>query len=66
MRRSWFLDALERVVWTGLQAGSGIIIATNSFDLITLKAAGIAAGLAVVKCIAARGVGSSNDASTLP
>jgi len=66
MRRSWLLDAIERVLWTGLQSGAAVIIATNSFNLLTLKAAAIAAGLAIVKSVGAKTIGNPNDASTLP
>lgn len=65
MQTSWTKDALERVVWTALQAGVAVIVASEGFGLDVLKTAAIAAGLSLVKAIGARGVGDSNSAATL-
>lgn len=64
--QKWLVDALERVVWTALQAGAAIIIAADAFDVEVLKAAAIAAGLAAAKAFLARAVGNPESAATLP
>jgi len=65
----WYLDALERVVWTFVETFTATLILAGALDMSTLKAAGlsaVAAVLAVVKAIAAKHVGEGGTAATLP
>lgn len=61
-----YLDILERVVWTALQAGVGAWVALGDFSDTTLKVAGVAAVTAAAKCILATRVGDSDSAAALP
>lgn len=58
-------DALERIVWTFVQAAAGVY-ATELAGVDPLWAVPIAAVLASVKTIAARAIGDKDSASTLP
>jgi len=63
-RRFW-LDLTERVVWTAAQ----VVLATvtvDAFDLPSWAVMPTAAALAMLKGLAARKVGSSDSAATLP
>jgi hypothetical protein len=65
MQTTWTKDAIERVVWTALQAGVAVIVASQGFGLDVIKTAAIAAGLSLVKAVGAKGIGDPNSASTL-
>lgn len=59
-------DALERVIWTFLEAFTAALLVAGVFDLETLEAAslaGVTAVLAVVKTIAATQLGKSGSAA---
>lgn len=60
------LDLLERVLWTAAQAIAGVLLDLLVSDQITLRAAGYAAGIAVLKALLATKVGDPNSAATLP
>jgi hypothetical protein len=63
-------DLIERVGWTGVQAGAAAgITALTTSDLTWgtgLKFVGIAVALAVLKVITAQQVGSSGDGAAIP
>lgn len=63
--KKWVADTAERVGWTFLQGGLGLL-SVETFDLPVEYAALIAAGLALVKAAVARKVGNPDSASTLP
>ena len=66
-RKKFYLDLLERVVWTAIQSAGAEWLATGmSFDALTLKVAGGAAVASVVKCLVASRVGDSSSAAALP
>lgn len=46
-----FLDALERAVWTFVQAFAGSIVVTGGVGMNDAKIAGVAAALAVAKSL---------------
>jgi hypothetical protein len=59
------LDLAERVFWTFVQAGLGAI-SVEMFDLPEWAIIPIATGLAGLKGVVAKKVGSSNTAALLP
>ena len=61
-----YLDILERVTWTAIQAAAAEWLVTQGFDMQTLKLAGAAAVVAAVKCVVATRVGDSDSAAALP
>lgn len=63
--KSFRWKLLERVFWTAVQAGLGLIT-VEVFDLPAAYAPLVATALAVVKGYVARRVGDSEDPSTLP
>ena len=69
--RLW-LDTLERSLWTGIQSGIAVFTvdgATASVNLPTrwtFTCAGVAAGVAFLKCMAATRLGNTGTASSLP
>ena len=79
-RRRYWIDLVERVVWTFIEAFVAVVIASGIFeqnhfdlsktDLMSLAAkaalAGIAAVLALVKGLGAKFIGARNTAATLP
>lgn len=64
--KKFLLDLTERSLWTFVQAFAGFLVATKDLSTTTLVAAASAAGIAVVKCLAASKVGDTENASTLP
>lgn len=60
------LDLLERVAWTAIQAVAGALLDIMMSGVITLRAAGYAAAIAVLKALVATRVGDPNSAATLP
>lgn len=70
--RVWFKDTLERVIVTFAEAAIGIWILAGPgdvFNVSTLEgagAAGVIAGLAVLKAALAAGVGQKGSASLSP
>lgn len=59
----YLTDLMERVAWTAVQAGLGLVT-VESLHVPTAYAALVAAALAVVKGVVARHVGSPDSAST--
>lgn len=64
--KSKYLDLIERVLWTAVQGFSAEWLVTQSLDSQTAKVAGVAALVAVAKCLLAFNVGSGKTAATLP
>ena len=60
---SKYLDLLERVVWTFVQAAAASIIVSQGFGVEVWKVAAVAGGLAVVKCVVAFQVGDKQSAA---
>lgn len=60
------LDLLERALWTALQAVAGALLDLMMSGDITLRAAGYAAGIAVLKALVATRIGDPHSAATLP
>lgn len=67
-RKEFYLDLLERVVWTFVQGFAAVWVLTGEFDMFALKAGAIAGGMAVGKSLIANKLPwTANDsASTLP
>lgn len=63
--KAFYARLAERVVWTAIQAGLGIVT-VEALGVPVAYAGVIAAVLAAVKGYVARRVGDSNDPSTLP
>ena len=61
-----YLDIIERVAWTAIQAAAAEWLVTQGFDAQTLKLAGAAALAAAVKCVLATRIGDSQSAAALP
>jgi hypothetical protein len=61
-----YLDLIERVFWTFVQTAGGVIIASQGFGADVWKAAAVAGGLSVVKCLVAMNVGDRDSAAALP
>lgn len=59
----YLTDLMERVAWTAIQAGLGLVT-VESLHVPTAYAALVAAALAVVKGVVARHVGNKHSAST--
>jgi hypothetical protein len=66
MGKKFYLDMLERVVWTFIQGFLAVWIVTGDLDGETLKVAAVAGAVSVAKCLLATQVGAGNTASTLP
>lgn len=64
-RKRFYLDLLERVSWTAIQAAAAAVLITG-FGVDSLKIAGAAAGASVLKCLLASRVGDSDSAAALP
>lgn len=64
--RAFLLDTLERAIATFAQALIGAGTVLDFTDSRTYATAGIAAGLAVLKCLAATRVGAPDSGSLLP
>jgi hypothetical protein len=65
MSSTFFKDLLERVFWTALQAGIGVI-SVDEFDLPTAWIPVIAFGIAIIKGFVAKQIGNPDSASTVP
>lgn len=63
--REFRLKLLERVLWTAVQAGLGVV-SVEAFGLPVVYAPIIASALAVVKGYVARRVGDPQSPATLP
>ena len=61
-----YLDLLERVGWTFIQTAGGVIVASQGFGADVWKAAAVAGGISVVKCLVAMNVGDRDSAAALP
>lgn len=66
MTRKFWIDLIERVVMTALQAGAAAWLVTGDLDLESLKIAGVAALVAAAKCIIAANIGNRDSASVAP
>jgi hypothetical protein len=62
MGKKFYLDLLERSVWTFIQAAGGIAIASGGFGVEVWKAALYAGGFAVLKALAASQIGKHTAA----
>ena len=60
---SKYLDLLERVVWTFVQAAGAVILVQQNFGPDVWKIAAVAGGIAVAKCLVAFQVGDKNSAA---
>lgn len=67
-RKAFYLDMLERAVWTGIQAGLAVVIETGIDDFSGWAYVRNAAILAVIKALVVNKLPwtASNSASTLP
>jgi hypothetical protein len=63
---SRYLDLLERVIWTAIQAAAAVWLLDTQFTVDGLKVAGVAAVIAAVKSLLAFKVGAPTTAATLP
>lgn len=66
MSKRFYVDLLERTAWTAFEAGAAVWLITTEFNETTLKAAGLAAAIAAVKCVMASRVGNDQSAAALP
>ena len=64
--KAYVLDALERVVWTGIQAGAGAALDVLVSGQVTARAIGYAVLVALLKVIVAGKIGDKDSASSLP
>lgn len=64
--KAFLLDLLERALSTFAQALLGVGAVLDFSDARTYQAAGIAAAVAVLKCLAASRVGAPDSGSLLP
>lgn len=65
-RKVFYLDLLERVLWTFVQGFLAFWIVTGEVDSETLAAALIAGAISAAKSLLATQVGDKNSAATLP
>lgn len=74
-KKQFYLDLLERTAWTAAQSFLGVLVGIQTFGgateaeipfELTLRAAGIAALIAVAKCLLGTQIGSNNSAAWLP
>jgi len=61
--KAFLLDVLERSLSTFVQTFAAVLVIKGDFTLLSLEAAAVAAGLAVLKGIAATQFGNKNSAS---
>lgn len=61
-----YLDILERVAWTAIQAFLAAWIVLGDFSQETLKISGAAALVAAAKCLLAVNVGRSDSGAAIP
>lgn len=64
-KKAFRIKLAERVVWTAVQAGLGLIT-VEMFDLPAVYAPLVATGLAWLKGVVASKVGDPNEPATLP
>jgi hypothetical protein len=66
-KKQKYLDLLERTAWTAVQAFAGVLIGTSLVSEVdwgaVFASAGIAAGIAVLKCLLAFQVGDTESAA---
>lgn len=60
---TYWKAALERVVWTFVQAAAGVLIDQLTQDAITWRAIVYAGAIAALKVVVARGVGDKDTPS---
>lgn len=65
-KKLFYLDLLERVVWTFIQAAAGAALDLLVTGEITFRAVAIAGVIALLKGLVATKIGSPNSAATLP
>lgn len=65
-RKVFYLDLLERVLWTFVQGFVAFWIITGEVDADTLTGGLIAGGLSAAKAFLATQIGDRNSAATLP
>jgi hypothetical protein len=62
-----YLDLVERVVWTALQAFAASMLVVGFDDLAqAARISGAAAAVSVLKCVVAMNVGDRDSAAALP
>lgn len=67
VRVNRWLDFVERVAWTAIQAGAAAALATGFDDWnLTLEIAGTAALIAALKVIVAQNTGTGDNGSAIP
>jgi heme A synthase len=66
MTRKFWVDMIERVVMTFLQAFAGAWIVRQSFDKDTLLISLTAGAVSLAKCILAANIGNRDSASAAP
>lgn len=62
-RPSWWSDAIERVVWTVLQAGAGVLLDQLVSGEVSWRAVLYATGIVILKVVVAHQVGSKTSAA---
>lgn len=60
-RPSWWSDALERLVWTVVQAGAGVLLDQLISGEVTWRAVLYATGITILKLVVAHQVGSKTS-----
>lgn len=65
-KKIYYLDLLERVVWTLIEGALGFWIDHAMTGEVTWRGVLYAGGLAAAKAIVARRIGDRNSAATLP
>lgn len=65
-KKIYYLDLLERVVWTLIEGALGFWIDHAATGEVTWRAVVYAGAIAVAKAILAKRIGSSQSAATLP
>lgn len=66
MKKVFYLDLFERLVWTVIQAAAGAAIDLLATGEITFRAVAIAGVIALLKGLVATRIGDKNSAATLP
>ncbi len=59
----FYLDLLERAVWTFVQGFAAVLIIQGHFTILSLYAGATAGGLAICKAIVAGQFGNTNSAA---
>jgi hypothetical protein len=65
MSKTFIVDMLERVLWTAIQAGLGVI-SVEQLDIPKIWIPVIAVGLSFIKAFVAKQIGNPDSASTAP